>query len=147
MTGKIVTLSANPAIDISTSVEHVQPLHKLRCTTARRDPGGGGINVARVIRRLGGDVTAIYPAGGPTGQMLRQLVDREGVCSVVVEIGQETREDITVTEERSGQQYRFVLPGAPLIEKEWSECLAALEKIAEDFGIRRRQRQPSSGST
>ena len=123
---KIVTITPNPAIDIATSVPMVVPLQKLRCTAARRDPGGGGINVARVVQRLGGNAIAIYPAGGSTGHLLRRLVDSENINSVVVEIAEETREDFTVTEERSGQQYRFVLPGAPLRETEWKECLSAV---------------------
>jgi len=49
----IITLTINPAIDVATAVERVAPIHKLRCSTARRDPGGGGINVARVAKRLG----------------------------------------------------------------------------------------------
>ena len=123
---KIVTITPNPAIDIATSVPMVVPLQKLRCTAARRDPGGGGINVARVVQRLGGNAIAIYPAGGSTGHLLRRLVDGENIESVVIEIAEETREDFTVTEERSGQQYRFVLPGAPLRETEWKECLNAV---------------------
>jgi 6-phosphofructokinase 2 len=57
----IATFTANPAIDVSTSVGKIAPIHKLRCAPARRDPGGGGINVARVVKRLGGDATALYP--------------------------------------------------------------------------------------
>ena len=68
----ILTLTMNPAIDTSTSVDNVQPARKLRCGPARRDPGGGGVNVARVAARLGADVTAIYPAGGVNGQMLQR---------------------------------------------------------------------------
>src|SRR5688572_16246629 len=75
----IATLTLNPAIDISTSVPKIEPIHKLRCTEQLRDPGGGGINVARVIRRLGGDVLAIYPIGGITGDLLQQLVAQENV--------------------------------------------------------------------
>src|SRR4029078_6400564 len=65
-----VTLPPNPAIDISAAVEKVFPGRKLRCGPGRRDPGGGGINVARVVRRLGAEVAAIYPAGGSTGKLL-----------------------------------------------------------------------------
>ncbi|MDU6378178.1 MAG: PfkB family carbohydrate kinase, partial [Bradyrhizobium sp.] len=57
----IVTITPNPAVDVSTTVERIMPVAKLRGTTQQRDPGGGGINVARVITRLGGDVTALYP--------------------------------------------------------------------------------------
>jgi 6-phosphofructokinase 2 len=119
----IVTLTMNPAIDVSTTVEQMEPIRKLRCGPARRDPGGGGVNVARVARRLGADVTAVYPAAGLVGQLLKRLVDEEGVNSVAVPILGETREDFTVLDEASGQQYRFVLPGPQLQAVEWMECL------------------------
>ena len=84
---QILTLTINPAIDISTSVERVQPSFKLRCSAQQRDPGGGGINVARVVRRLGGDVTAIYTCGGATGELLRRLVEDEQIGLGQVENG------------------------------------------------------------
>ena len=75
----IVTLTINPAVDISTSVKKLMPYTKMRCAPAHRDPGGGGINVARVLKRLGIDATAIFPAGGATGQLLVTLLAHEGV--------------------------------------------------------------------
>ena len=78
---------------------------------------------------MGGDVIAIYSVGGSTGQLLHRLVEREKIQSIVIEIAEETREDFTVTEEKSGQQYRFVLPGAPLRESEWRECLDAVARV------------------
>jgi 6-phosphofructokinase 2 len=123
---QITTVTPNPAIDVSTSVEKIAPFTKLRCAPARQDPGGGGINVARVVKRLGGEASAIYPAGGATGQLLRSLVDREGVRSLAISTSKETRQDFTVFEETTRQQYRFVLPGASLSEPEWKECLRSL---------------------
>ncbi|MGA8653560.1 MAG: 1-phosphofructokinase family hexose kinase [Xanthobacteraceae bacterium] len=120
----VVTLTMNPAIDLSVSVERVTPFHKLRSSESRRDPGGGGINVARVMKRLGADVTAVYPAGGALGQLLRRLVDLEGISAITIPIAAETREDFTVTERATGFQYRFVLPGPQLSEHEWRACLA-----------------------
>jgi 6-phosphofructokinase 2 len=129
MTG-IVTFTPNPAIDVSTSVERIMPTRKLRCSASRRDPGGGGINVARVVQRLGGTVTAIYPRGGTTGQLLSRLVEREGIASQTFEIAEETRQDFSVHEEASGKQFRFVLPGPALAEPEWRTCLETLEAFA-----------------
>src|SRR5271165_4184336 len=115
----IVTLTINPSIDLSVSVERVEPFHKLRCADGRRDPGGGGINAARVMKRLGADVTALYPIGGMLGQLLRRLLDQEGVPGLTIPVAEETREDLTVIEHATGFQYRFVLPGPHLTEKEW----------------------------
>ena len=75
---------------------------KLRGQSQRRDPGGGGINVARVIRRLGGDARAIYPVGGAIGKLLRQLLDQEGVASHTWTIAGETRENFFVDEISAG---------------------------------------------
>ena len=122
----IVTLTPNPAVDVSTSVERIVPMLKLRCATQRRDPGGGGVNVARVVKRFGGDVEVILPAGGSTGDLLRRLIDAEGVPNRIVPVEAETREDFSVTELSTGSQYRFVLPGQPLQEPEWRACLDAL---------------------
>ncbi len=124
----IVTITPNPAVDLSTAVEKIVPVYKLRGAWQRRDPGGGGINVARVIRRLGGDVSAIYPVGGTTGDLLRKLVEQEGVASQTFAIADETREDFFVSEVSTGQQYRFILPGPKLAESEWRECLNLLSR-------------------
>jgi 6-phosphofructokinase 2 len=58
-----IAITPNPAVDLSTSVDKIVPVYKLRGTSQRRDPGGGGINVARMIKRLGGDakITAHAP--------------------------------------------------------------------------------------
>jgi 6-phosphofructokinase 2 len=125
----IITLTMNPAIDLSTSVARVVPTHKLRCASAGRDPGGGGINVARVVSRLGGNATAIYPTGGVSGQLLKHLVEREGVTSSTFTVAEETRLNITILEDQSGDEYRFVLPGPALEPAEWQQALDMLESL------------------
>jgi len=125
----IVTLTINPAVDASTSVKKMMPFTKMRCAQARRDPGGGGINVARVLKRLGVDVSAVYPAGGAAGKLLSTLVEREGVRSVLIPAENETREDLTVFDRTTREQFRFVFPGAPLSEIEWTECLETIARI------------------
>ena len=126
---EIVTLTINPSIDVATSVERVAPFHKLRCGAERRDPGGGGINVARVMKRLGADVVAMYPTGGAIGQLLRRLVDQEGVPGLTIPTSGETREDFTVVDQTTGKPYRFVLPGPLLSESEWRACLDAFTSL------------------
>ena len=122
-TPSIVTLTMNPAVDIATDVEHVEPTHKLRCSPARRDPGGGGVNVARAITRLGGSALAVFPSGGATGFVLEALLRAEGTKFRSVAIQGETREDFSVTEAGTGNQYRFVLPGPELSSLETQHCL------------------------
>ncbi|WP_291560920.1 1-phosphofructokinase family hexose kinase [Bradyrhizobium sp.] len=125
----IVTLTMNPALDVSTSVARMVPFTKMRCAQAHRDPGGGGINVARVLKRLGVEATAVYPAGGATGQLLANLIEREGVRSVVIPATNDTREDITIFDETTREQFRLVFPGAPLNDIEWRDCLGSMTRI------------------
>ncbi|MDB5842840.1 MAG: 6-phosphofructokinase [Polaromonas sp.] len=119
----ILTVTMNPALDVSTSTDRVSDTHKLRCSAAILHPGGGGINVARVLHRLGGDCLALYPAGGANGQRLQQLIDQEQVRSHCVPIAGETRESFSVHEHASGRDFRFVLPGPELAAGEWQACL------------------------
>ncbi len=122
----IVTLTLNPALDLSTSVNRLFPDHKLRCGEPRRDPGGGGVNVARVISRLGGNVAAVYPAGGPSGAMLQRLLHNEGIHSRVVLTRRPTRENFHVFEEETKRQYRFILAGPQLSQSAWRRCQGAI---------------------
>ena len=127
----IVTLTINPAIDIFVNVGRVEPTRKLRCSAPKRDPGGGGINVARVVHRLGGSVAAIYPTGGAIGKLLNRLVEREGIDSLVTPSHVETRENFTAYEKTTGKQYRFVLPGSTLHPAEWQAVLDKLTSLPE----------------
>ncbi|QUD86897.1 1-phosphofructokinase family hexose kinase [Phenylobacterium montanum] len=131
----IATLTMNPAVDVSAEVELIEPVRKLRCQHEHRDPGGGGVNVARVVHRLGGKVVAVYPAGGPAGDVLKRLVEGDGVESRVITIAGDTREDFNVTERASGQQYRFVLPGPSLSGWECRSCLEAFAVLADEAGL------------
>lgn len=124
----ILTLTMNPAVDVFTSIDRVIPGHKLRCAPAQTHPGGGGINVARVLHRLGADVLALYAAGGATGLVLRELLEHEHIPAQAIEIANETRESFTAHENGSGQDFRFVLPGPTLSESEWRACLNELAR-------------------
>jgi 6-phosphofructokinase 2 len=125
----IVTLTLNPAIDESSSVDSVVSEAKLRCRQPRYDPGGGGINTARAIRRLGGEALAVYSAGGPSGKLLGELLEREGVARLEIPIEGWTRRNLNVFDEATGRQYRFVFPGPTLSEREWRECLERLSLV------------------
>jgi 6-phosphofructokinase 2 len=126
MQAPIVTLTMNPALDVSSAVDRVVPERKLRCGPSTLHPGGGGINVARAIRNLGGSARAVYPLGGPDGEVYRGLAKESGIEGEVIAIDGNTRENFTISETSSGRQYRFVLPGPRLSEAEWQACLSAV---------------------
>lgn len=130
----IITITFSPCIDKSTSVPSLIPEKKLKCSSPKLEPGGGGINVARAIRKLGGEATAVYLAGGYTGKFFNELMRKEGVPSVVIETANETRENIIVLEESSNRQYRFGMPGTTVNELEWQQCLQVIRGMQDvDF--------------
>ncbi|HEX2257435.1 MAG TPA: 1-phosphofructokinase family hexose kinase [Afifellaceae bacterium] len=125
----IVTLTLNPTIDGSSEAELVRPVHKVRTSNERYDPGGGGINVARVVRELGGDALAICLAGGTTGPVLDALLAEHAVPRRLVAIAGPTRISHTVFEQSSGQEFRFVPEGPHLSPAEVRACLDAVAAV------------------
>ena len=120
----------NPAIDTSVSVERLVADHKMRCLNTRRDPGGGGINVARTLKRFGDTPLAIFPMGGPSGHMLEHLVAAEGVRHQSFVIDHDCRANFTINEIETNAQYRFVLSGPTLNEEEWNAGLGLMTQAA-----------------
>ncbi len=127
----IVTITFSPCIDKSTSITALIPEKKLQCAVPKLEPGGGGINVARAIKKLGGESIAVFPSGGYTGKFFNHLLEKENIHSVIVETANETRENIIVLESSTNDQYRFGMPGTELSENEWMQCLKAVEEINE----------------
>ncbi|WP_161891209.1 1-phosphofructokinase family hexose kinase [Pontibacter russatus] len=129
---EIITITLNPALDKSTSVNHVQPEKKMRCKAPRYEPGGGGINVSRALRKLGGSSSAWFLSGGASGERLCGLLEKEGVDFKTVKIKNWTRENLMVVEETSGNQFRFGMPGPEVTEEEWRQPLTWLEELKDE---------------
>lgn len=125
----LITLTLNPALDLATTTDRVAPTHKLRCGPVQRFAGGGGINVARVLHRLGSEVQAWALAGGAAGAQVHQLLADEGVATAMQPIAGDTRENFSVVETATGQEFRFVLPGPTLQATEWQACLDILAAL------------------
>ena len=125
----IVTITFSPCIDKSTSIKKLIPDKKLQCMAPKLEPGGGGINVARAIKKLGGEAIAIFPSGGYTGKYFNHLLEQESIHSVIIETQNETRENIIVMDESENCQYRFGMPGTHLTGDEWNKCLQAVIEI------------------
>jgi len=125
----IVTVTVNPSIDMSTTVSQVVADRKLRCDAPLYEPGGGGINVTRAIKRMGGSSRALYAAGGSTGTRLDGLLKFEHIEHQAVEIERQTRVNLTVRETSSDRQFRFGMPGPFLQEHEWKNLLKCIKAL------------------
>ena len=131
----IVTLTLNPAVDSSSEAETVQAIRKIRTTTERFDPGGGGINAARVINELGGRSFAVYLAGGTSGNVLDELVRSAGLRFHRIPLGEPTRVSHVVYERRTGLEFRFTPEGPEVRDSEWRAALEFLDLLDFDYLI------------
>ena len=129
---KIVTLTISPALDKSTTIERLQPEKKLRCEKPSYEPGGGGINVSRAIKILGGESLTIYAAGGPEGDRIERLLEKEGLNQQRIKIQEATRENLLVMESSTNSHFRFGMPGTELSEGELEKCLDAIRDLPKE---------------
>jgi len=124
----IATLTMNPTIDVSYDVGQVRHTHKMRTENEHYAPGGGGINVARVFVRLGGNARCFYLSGGATGPALDGLIDLHQLVRTRIPILGPTRIAADILEHDTGKEYRFTPAGPHVREAEWQECL---DRLAE----------------
>ncbi len=127
---KVVTITMNPVLDSSTAAKAVVPLKKTRCEPPVFEPGGGGINVSRALKKLGCNSIAIFISGGKNGFKLQQLLKEENINFEVVESDENTRENIMVVDKKTGEHYRFVMPGPNIKENEWQKVLSLLNEVS-----------------
>jgi 6-phosphofructokinase 2 len=131
----IVTLTLNPSIDAACQADTVHPIHKIRTVEERFDPGGGGINVARVIRQLGGEALSVYFAGGITGRALDEMVEAIRLPCRSIQIAGMTRISNVFYERSSGLEYRFVPSGPQIDQGELDSCLAEIATLGADYVV------------
>jgi len=131
----VLTITLNPAVDLDTSAAEIRPGPKLRCSTPRLDPGGGGINVTRALAELGGESLALVAAGGGMGMVLAKLLAGTGLPVRIIEAPGETRQSVAVMESGTGKQYRFIFPGPHWTESDIAKAEAEIAEVIPKGGL------------
>lgn len=129
---KVLTITLNPCIDKSTTVNGILPDKKLRCNPAKYEPGGGGINVSRALKKLDENSLTLFACGGRTGKLLKELLLAEQLQILPFPIQNETRENFIVVDTSNNQQFRFGFPGQTILEREQKDLLDRIDGI-KDF--------------
>ncbi|RUO23936.1 hypothetical protein CWE09_12365 [Aliidiomarina minuta] len=122
----IVTFTMNPAVDLFGVTEEIFDDSKSRCRQTALEPGGGGINVARNVRRMGSESLAIFPAGGLNGELLKSLLEKDNTQFKAIPISADTRMNFAITERKRSIMQHFVFPGPDLSTTEWDACQQAV---------------------
>jgi 1-phosphofructokinase len=121
----IYTVTLNPSIDYIVQVENFQQGVVNRSERDRKQPGGKGINVSRVLKRLGHETKAIGFLGGFTGAYVRNALEKEEIGLSFIEVEGDTRINVKI----KGKQETELNGTAPLIKKEHVQDL--LEQLTE----------------
>lgn len=126
---KIITLTVNPALDKSAKVDGLIPDRKLKCHSIQYQPGGGGINISRILKRLEIETICTFTSGGDTGKYLTDLLIKETIQPDIIPVKTWTRENLSVVDTQSNLQYRFGMPGNELSETELDSIKQHLKEI------------------
>ncbi len=129
MSKSVLTITLNPCIDKSSTVRGIVPEKKLRCETPKYEPGGGGINVSRALKRLGIASGVFFTSGGRTGKLLEELLHKEKLDILPLPVENETRENFIVVDTLNNQQFRFGFPGQSISGEEQINILKTIESI------------------
>jgi 6-phosphofructokinase 2 len=132
-THSIITLTVNPSLDKSTHFSELVPEKKIRCEKPRYDAGGGGINVSKAISKLGGNSLCVFTSGGSIGELLEELVAKEGIESHVIKTKSWTRENFIAFENSTKAQYRFGFPGNEISEEEKDTILSTISELKTNY--------------
>ncbi len=107
----IGTITVNPSIDHHIVIDKLVKDDAIRARATRRDPGGKGINVSRAVKELGGETAAFGVAGGCAGYMLKSLMAEKEIPFEAVELPQESRINVIITDRSDGTQTRISATG------------------------------------
>ncbi len=129
----ILTITLNPCIDKSTTIDKLEPEAKLRCTEVVHEPGGGGINVSKALDKLDCRSVALFPAGGHNGDMLCSLLRNTNIEFHAIPSEQETRENWVVKETGLNHQYRLTFPGRSVSEEAIRKLIDRMETFHPQF--------------
>jgi 1-phosphofructokinase len=103
MRDKVIAVTLNPSIDKTITIEHLIPYGLNRVIDSRTDPGGKGVNVARVLKNFYVNVTVCGLIAGNQGKLLLDYLNRDGIQTDLLENTGETRVNLKILDESTNQ--------------------------------------------
>ncbi len=107
----IVSLSLNPAIDLTYEIDQLIQDQKSRSASTCYDPGGTGINVGRALEKLNANSHTCCVTAGKMGEFLRTMLKQELNNVFTLEIEGETRINTTIVQQSPQRQYEINAAG------------------------------------
>ena len=113
----IYTLTLNPALDKTVVIPRFAVNEVNRISSLRLDAGGKGINVSKVLVKLGGTSRATALLGGSTGQMIREMLSQQGIDLDCLEVSGQTRINLKIIDPEMNTNTDINEPGVYITEE------------------------------
>ncbi|XBG80877.1 1-phosphofructokinase [Enterococcus cecorum] len=124
----IYTMTLNPSIDYIVRVDSLEIGSVNRMTSDDKFPGGKGINVSRILKRIDAQSTALGFLGGFTGKFIEDCLNEEEISTNFTTIQSDTRINIKL---KAGEETEINGQGPVLTDEEISELKASLSKVGK----------------
>lgn len=122
----IYTVTLNPALDKTVEIPSLTVDAVNRITSMRTDPGGKGINVSKVIGKLGGNSIAAGILGGDTGRAILSALESMGLTTCFHFVEGETRTNMKIIDPEAHTNTDINEPGVTVSEEILGELLTEL---------------------
>jgi 1-phosphofructokinase family hexose kinase len=124
----IITVTPNPAIDLTYTVPALILGDSQRVDAARSRAGGKGVNVARVAHQLGHSVLVVAPVGGHSGLEFSRELETSGLPHLVVPVSADTRRSVALVETETGRTSVLNERGHALRDTDWTAITDAVRR-------------------
>ncbi|WP_341281954.1 1-phosphofructokinase [Paenibacillus sp. FSL H8-0537] len=126
---QVITLTLNPSMDKTIMLQELKVGGLNRAEDIRLDPGGKGINVARIVHTFGASVTAAGFIAGGIGKRIIGELDRSGIHTAFVEVPGETRTNMKLVDQKQRTTTEVNEPGFTVSESQLSELNQLLDEL------------------
>lgn len=124
----ILTVTPNPAIDKNYTIKSLLPGQVNRLQSVRSLAGGKGINVTRVLRQYGCQVTAMGFLGGAAGSFIENHIKQIKAVPAFTKIAEETRSNMNLVA-KDGCITELLERGPVITEAEWEQFLTDYQRM------------------
>jgi 1-phosphofructokinase family hexose kinase len=131
----ILTVTPNPALDLTWHVPCIEPAQTHRVPAARSRAGGKGLNVARVALAQGSAVLALTTVGGAVGAEFATELRASGIPNRLIAVAAETRRSMALVDEAAGDTTIFNEHGTNPTDAEWEALLTAARQEARSASV------------
>lgn len=132
---KIAAVTLNPSIDKTITIDQLTPYGLNRVKCSRLDPGGKGINVARVLKNFGADVTVSGLVAGDNGRRLTEFLKKSEIAYDFLHIDGDTRTNLKIFDERANKMTEINESGSFIEEQIQSDYKQKFQGLMQSVGI------------